>query len=485
MLIGREKEIAKLNHLYNGDSAELVAIYGRRRVGKTFLVDEVFSDRITFRHAGLSPVEGHQEDAGRNKMKDQLEHFFRSLQAQGLKATHRAKSWLEAFYMLETLLMEKEKTSSGRLLVFLDEIQWMDTPKSGFMTGLEAFWNGWACHRHNVMVVVCGSSSSWILDKLVHNHGGLYGRVTCQINLLPFSLHECEEFFRAKGIELSRYDIAQAYMIVGGIPYYLNYFSREMSLSQNIQALFFDPSAPLADEFQLMFSSLFARPGVMQSIVRAVNTRNRGLTRSELVKLTGLPEGGDVGKYLQALIAGTFMIKYDSFGNGKRESYYKLVDPFCLFYLKFMDGNTGKRGMNWVNLSDTQSVISWRGLAFENVCFNHIPQIKASLGISGVSTSESLWSKRGDEDAEGTQIDLIINRRDNVVNMCEIKFYSDEFLVTKDYHFTLERRKRLLREHIPKKATIHNILITTFGVIKREFFGDFIQVITLDDLFTS
>ena len=309
MLIGREKERAKLNELYNGLSSELIAIYGRRRVGKTFLIDEMFSDKMTFRHAGLSPVEDRLRPSGTGKLQNQLSHFFRSLQIYGLKDKTKPKSWLEAFYMLEDLLTEKAK-DPGRILVFLDEIQWMDTSKSGFMTGFEAFWNGWACHQRRVMVVVCGSSSSWLLDKLIHNHGGLYGRVTCTMNLQPFNLHECEQFFLMKGISMSRYDVTQAYMTVGGIPYYLNYFSREKSLSQNVQSLFFDPGAPLISEFDLLFSSLFVNPDVMQSIVKALSTRNRGLTREELLKATGIPDGGDVGKYLQALIAGSFIIKY-------------------------------------------------------------------------------------------------------------------------------------------------------------------------------
>ena len=482
MLIGREKEVARLNKLYESDQAELVAIYGRRRVGKTFLVDEVFSDRLNFRHSGLSPLDMGTMGKKGGKLRLQLDHFYKSLLDYGLDDGQKPDSWLEAFYLLESLLKKVEE-KGGRILIFLDEIQWMDTPKSGFMTGFEAFWNGWACHRPHMMVIVCGSSSSWILDKLINNHGGLYGRITYSINLLPFNLHECEQFLQSRGMSMSRYDVAQAYMMVGGIPYYLNYFERGKSLSQNIQSIFFDPGAPLAHEFKLMFASLFTNAEVMQSIVKALGTRNRGLTRAELSKETGIADGGDLGKYLDALITGTFIIKYDSFGNGKRQSFYKLVDPYCLFYFKFVESSAGKKSVNWVSMSDTQSVISWRGIAFENVCFHHIPQIKAALGISGVTTSESLWSKRGDDETEGIQIDLIIERKDNIVHMCEIKFYSDEFTVTKDYHFVLERRKRMLYEHVSKKASIHHTLITTFGIRNIEYYSDFIHIITLDDLF--
>ena len=487
VIIGREKEIQKLQELYEHNEAELIAIYGRRRVGKTYLVDEVFNGKFSFRHAGLSPIEYQRKDTAprrRSRLKEQLEHFYRSLLMHGMKEGNVPDSWLEAFFMLEKLLIEKEK-ETGRLLIFLDEIQWLDTPKSGFMTALEAFWNNWACHKHNVMLIVCGSSNSWILDKLVNNHGGLYGRVTCQINLQPFTLYECERYFEVKGIVMSRYDITQAYMMVGGIPYYLNYFSREMSLHQNIQNMFFSPDAPLKNEFGRLFSSLFVNPEVMQSIVRALNTKNRGLTRNELLKETGLKESGEVSHYLDALITGSFIIKYISFGNSKRESLYKLTDPFCIFYLKFVEKNLGKKNADWVIMADTPAVTSWKGIAFENVCFNHIKQIKSQLGISGVSTSESLWSKKGNDDTEGTQIDLIIERRDNIVNMCEIKFYSDVFTVTKDYHFVLERRKKLLHEKLSKKTAVHSTLITTFGLKNTDYCNDIINTIVLDDLFAK
>ena len=486
MIIGREKEVRVLNELYDRESAELVAVYGRRRVGKTYLIDEVFSGRITFRHAGLSPVEhmNGNSETQRVHLKDQLVYFYNSLLMQGMKKSNPPESWLEAFFLLESFLLEKEK-DSGRLLVFLDEIQWLDTPKSGFMTGFEAFWNGWACHRHNVMVVVCGSSSSWILDKLINNHGGLYGRVTYQINLQPFTLYECEKFFEAKGIVMSRYDITRAYMTVGGIPYYLNYFNRDLSLSQNIQSLFFDAGAPLKEEFGRLFASLFKNAEVMKTIVRALNSKNRGLSRAELLQKARLTDSGEVSSYLDALITGNFIMKYDSFGNGKRESFYKLIDPFCIFHLRFVEENSGKKNVDWVSISDTQAVTIWSGIAFENVCFNHIRQIKNSLGISGVSTSESLWSKRGTEETEGTQIDLIIERKDNIVNMCEIKFYSDLFTVTKDYHFVLERRRSLLSEKVSKKVAVHNTLITTFGLKRAEYFSDIISTITLDDLFAK
>ncbi|MBW7569790.1 MULTISPECIES: AAA family ATPase [Succinivibrio] len=484
MLIGREKEIKKLNELYHSEDAELIALYGRRRVGKTYLIDEVFRDRLNFRHAGLSPIDSEKENVKAHLMKDQLTHFFRSLTMQGYKGKKTPESWLEAFYMLEDLLVEKYKDNE-RIVVFLDEMQWLDTPKAKFMTGFEAFWNGWACHRKNLMVIVCGSSSSWILTNIINNHGGLYGRVTFEIKLKPFTLRECEQFLTSKEICMSRYDVIQAYMMVGGIPYYLRYFNKRLSLAQNINEIFFADEAPLKDEFNRMFASLFKNAEPIKQIIKAIASKNKGITRKELSEITGVTDSGEVSRQLNALIAGDFIIKYKSFGDNKRDEIYKLVDPFSYFYLTFLDKSSDNRNIDWINIEDSSRVLSWKGYAFENVCWNHIHQIKMALQIGGVSTTEALWSKRGDENTRGTQIDLIIVRKDNVVHMCEIKFYNEEFEVDKDYHLILERRKKILREQIPKRATIHNTLITTYGLRKTNYFGDFVHVVTIDQLFEN
>lgn len=486
MIVGREYEVKKLNEFYNSGNAELIALYGRRRVGKTYLIDEAFENRISFRHSGLSPIDDKKKADGKrqSRMKDQLAHFYRSLLEYGSSATKAPKSWLEAFYMLEDLLDEK-KDKNGRVLVFIDEIQWLDTPRANFMTGFEAFWNGWACHRKNIMVIVCGSSSSWVLDNVINNHGGLYGRVTHEMKLSPFSLNECERFFKSRAVEMSRYDIVQSYMIVGGIPYYLQYFEREYSLQQNIDRMLFADNAILKDEYDRLFFSLFVNPDVMKSIIEALFTKSRGLSRKELTELTGITDGGDLSKQLKALLSGDFVMEYNSFGNDKNESFYKLIDPFCLFYLEFMQGRKRRRTQNWTNIEDSASVRTWKGYAFENVCWNHRIKIKNALQIGGVSTTETLWSKRGTAETPGTQIDMIIERKDNVVDMCEMKFSSDDYEVDLDYHKKLEARKKILREKISKKAVVHNVLVTTYGLAHKGYYSDFVNIITLDDLFNQ
>ncbi len=478
-MVGRHKEVSELLDLYSKDKAELVAVYGRRRVGKTYLVDETFKGRITFRHAGLSPIESDEAENSK-PLKKQLEAFYYSLITQGMKRDHCPKDWLEAFFMLEMFLQSID--NGTRQVLFLDELPWMDTPKSGFITGFEAFWNGWACHR-NIMVIISGSATSWIENQLIDNHGGLYGRVTHEIKLSPFTLRESEQLLMENGISLSRYDIVQSYMIFGGIPFYLNYFRRGNSLAQNVDELFFAKGAKLAGEYNRLFSSIFKNPDMSKAIVKLLAKRSKGYTRKEIVGECGISDGGSFSSCLNALIASDFIIKYVPFGCGKREEHYKLVDPFCIFYLKFVDNRSSLMDGFWQQNVDAQSIVTWRGYAFENVCFNHIPEIKRALGISGISTEESAWTKAG-EGERGTQIDLLITRKDNVVNMCEMKFYSEDYVVDKDYDEILRHRQTVLHESLPRKTSIHNTLITTYGIKDNEYRWSFERVITMEDLFS-
>ena len=474
-MIGRKKEIALLKRLYESNKAQFVAVYGRRRVGKTYLINDVFGEKITFRHTGLSPIESGDE----SPLKKQLKHFYNSLLLHGMPRSKCPENWLDAFLMLELFLQSKDDGS--RQLIFIDELPWLDTPKSGFITALEGFWNTWACSRKNLMLIVCGSATAWMTDKLINNHGGLYNRITSEIKLSPFTLGECEEYFNSENIKLSRYDIVQSYMITGGIPYYLSYYQSGLSLAQNVDNIFFSTNAPLKDEFKRLFNSIFINPDMMISLVKAIGSKHYGCTLSEISEALGISRGGTLTKALSALIASDFIIKYIPYGI-KKEEHYKLVDPFCNFYIRFIENQPKLSKDFWLSNIESQNIVSWRGLAFENVCFNHISQIKKALGISGVSTSESAWSKqKGDEVT--TQIDMLIVRKDNIVNMCEIKFYSSEVAVDKNYDKVLRNRVLLLSSKLSRKMSISSVLITTFGLKYNEYSGDFDNVILIDDLF--
>lgn len=477
-MVGRNQEINQLEELYNNGKAEFIAVYGRRRVGKTYLVDEALRGRITFRHAGLSPIE--ITNHSKTPLKAQLEAFYYSLLIHGMKKSHCPKDWLEAFFMLEMHLQSLDDGS--RMVVFLDELPWMDTAKSGFITAFEGFWNSWGCHRKNLMVVVCGSANSWIMDKLINNHGGLYGRITHEIKLEPFTLNECEACLNERNVKFSRYDIVQTYMIFGGIPYYLNYLDPRLSLAQNVDSLFFSKNAVLRIEYDRLFASVFKNPDAVKKIVEFLATRSTGFTRKEISARTGISNGSMLTELLSSLIVSDFIVNYIPFGEGKREEKYKLIDSFCLYYLKFVKRAKSLDQDFWSNHVNSPEIVAWRGFAFENVCFNHIQAIKKVLGISGVTTKQSAWSKQ-EPDSDGLQIDLIIERNDNIVNMCEIKFYSDEFTVDKNYDRILRNRCSVLQQYIPKKCAVHSTLITTYGLKENMYKWDFVNVITMDDLF--
>jgi len=477
-MVGREEEIREMNERYDSGRPEFIAVYGRRRVGKTYLIDEALKDRITFRHSGLSPVD---EQNHKNGLKEQLRHFYLSLQLQGMKKSKCPTSWLEAFFMLERHLQSIDNGS--RQVVFLDELPWMDTPRSGFITALEAFWNGWAYHRDNMMLVVCGSATSWMTDKLINNYGGLYGRLTSQIKLDPFTLSECERFFQSKGITLSRYDIAQGYMVVGGIPYYLDYMRKGLSLAQNIDRMFFAEGAKLRDEYDRLFASVFSNPEQMKSIVQLLGTRHSGFTRQEILTKTGLDDGGAVTKLLKTLEVSDFIKSFIPFGKGKRDLHYKLTDPFCLFHLRFVQGQTEIDPDFWMHNVASQSVSAWRGIAFEELCFSHVGQIKKALDILGVSSRQSAFVVKGDGETEGMQIDLLIDRKDNVLNLCEMKFVSSEFEVDNDYEKKLRHRLQWMLDHMNRKQSLQMTLVTTFGLKYGYHSGVFQQVVTLDHLF--
>ncbi len=478
-MIGRVKELKILNDLYKSDQSQFVAVCGRRRVGKTFLINGAFDGLFTFKHSGLSPVENGSE-MDESPYGSQLRHFYNSLKLHGAKVKRCPEDWLEAFFQLELFLQSID--DGKRQVVFIDELPWMDTPRSGFITALEAFWNGWGCSRKNLMLIVCGSATSWMNDKLINNHGGLYGRLTRQIFLEPFTLKECEEFFAEKEMNFSRYDITCAYMACGGVPYYLNYFSREASLTQNIDALFFGKNAPLNGEFDRLFGSAFANGDYMKALVRAIARKRCGCTRNEIISAMGASSSGDLSKSLKALIASDFVVKYAPFGERPRQKRYKLIDPFCDFYLRFVENSDKLCEGFWLASLENQSVAAWRGLAFENVCFNHIKQIKKALGISGVGTEQFAWSKFGDEQ-EGAQIDMVIKRKDNIANMCEIKFYSDDVAIDKKMDLQIRNRSGALLAELPKSFGVMNTLITTYGVKEGCYRWVFQNVITLDDLF--
>lgn len=476
-IIGRNTEIEELMRLYRGKRPEFVAVYGRRRVGKTYLIKELFKDKMTFYHTGMSPMDIESS----NILQDQLKSFYNSLVRYGWESEELPKTWLDAFFMLMKLLESVDATK--RQVVFIDELPWMDTPRSKFLSALEYFWNSWGSGRDNLMLIVCGSATSWMEDNLINNYGGLYGRLTYEIKLSPFTLGECEAFFKSNDLKMTRYDIIQAYMAVGGIPYYLGYFQKGLSLGQNIDLLFFAKNAKLKNEFNRLFASLFSKPADYMKVINLLATRHSGFTRDGIAAATGIQKGGNFSKMLAALEASDFILRYVPFGCSKREEHYKLVDNFCLFYAKFIANGEITDQEFWEKNQNSQKLSAWKGVAFEEVCLSHIQQIKNALGIGAVTSTESAWSLCGDDDTEGTQIDLLIDRADRVVNLCEMKFYKEDFAINKAYDAKLRHRIQTLIDRLPRNRNVHLTLITTYGLTYNEYFGQIQKLVTMDALF--
>ena len=477
MIVGRKEEIAELETLYESGRPEFVAVYGRRRVGKTFLIKQALKGRITFQHTGVSPV-GQGND--KNRLKTQLESFYYALLNHGLEGFKAPKSWMEAFFQLEQLLQDQDNGS--RQVVFIDELPWMDTPRSGFLPAFESFWNGWCSGRDNIMLIVCGSATSWILSNLSRNKGGLYGRLTAEIKLSPFRLCECEEYFEQANVQMSQYDILQSHMVFGGIPYYLGYFQKGLSFEQNTDRILFGHKPRLHDEFNRLFAAIFSNPEESKKVVRLLATRHAGFTREEISKQTGIPLGGGLSCTLAALAESDFIMRYTPYGKPKTTVCYKLIDNFCLFWLKYVETNAHDN--NFMNDNCTADIMrAWHGIAFEEVCWQHMAQIKQALGIGGVQTSLSAWNVRGDDGKEGVQIDLLITRSDNVVNLCEMKFASAPYTINKDEEMHLRRRMEALKGTLSPKQTVHLTMITTYGVATGKYGGIVQKEVVMKDLF--
>lgn len=473
-MIGREKEQEILQELYKHKQSDLVAIYGRRRVGKTFLIEDTFHDNFLFMHAALFLEEVKEEE----KLSMQLDAFYKSLLLYGCKEKDAPKTWLDAFFYLEKLILEKDNGS--KQVVFIDELPWMDTKGSNFMSAFEGFWNSFACGRKNLLVIVCGSAASWIENNLINAHGGLYGRVSREIKLSPFNLNETKAFLEQKHIDVSFYEATEAYMAVGGIPFYLNYFDKGKSISQDVNDIFFNKNSPLRFEYDRLFSVTFSNASLTRKIVEFLYTRKIGYSRDEIIKGLNLSDNGEFSKSLNALLASDFISTYSSFSSKRKKRYYKLIDPFCLFYLTFVEKK--KVGEDyWINNCGKPETSTWKGLAFENVCFNHVNQIKEKLGIRGVTTEVFPWYFE-DKDGKG-QIDMLIKRNDNVLNICEIKFYADDFAPDIDDFKKANRRAEKVYALLPKRFSVHQTLITTLGLVQNEYASIFQNVVTLADLF--
>lgn len=469
-LIGRLSEQALLQECLASGRSEFVVIYGRRRIGKTFLVRRFFKDKYAFSFVGM-----HNADK-----ELQLAEFAKALQRYSqLPLAPTLKNWTDAFHCLQKML--EAVKDKGKKVIFLDEMPWMETPKSDFVSALENFWNGWAAMRDDIMLVACGSATSWMVDKLLHNQGGLFNRITRKIYLRPFLLREVEEYLDSKGFNWNRYQIAQAYMILGGVPFYLSLLNPRQSLLDNIDELFFSGhQAMLSAEYNELYATLFKRPENYLMVIKVLAERKEGFSRQELAERTKL-SGAALTKVLSDLELCDFILVYARFGNKKNNAIYRIKDFYTLFYYKYVEGQNTQDPLRWTHLSSSQQVVSWQGFSFELLCLLHLEQIKKTLGIDRILNDSSAWRSRQSD--RNTQIDLVINRADHNINLCEMKFANGLYAIDKSYEQKLLERMSIFRAETKTRCSTRLTMVTTYGVLKNKHSGLVDDEIVLDDLF--
>lgn len=470
-MVGRKEEIRLLEKAYESPYSEFVTVYGRRRIGKTFLVNEVFGYKFAFHVAG---VKG-------GKKREQLEKFRFALIRHGHEKCPRLTSWLQAFHELEMFL---ESCPTGRKVVFVDEMPWMDTHGSGFLSALESFWNEWASCRKDILLVACGSATSWIVKKINRNSGGLYNRVRTQIKLMPFTLAECEAYADELGLGFTRTHVAECYMAFGGVAYYWSLLEKGKSPDQNFNQLFFSEKDGLRLEFQELYSSLFSNPEPYMDIVLALGTRRSGLSRDELAEAIGVKSNGNLTLHLADLEECGFIRKYDPPG-GVNGGLFQLTDNFTLFYMRFVRNCKSRDGDYWTESIDEGAKNEWRGFAFERLCLAHIRQIRKALGISGVHADVYSWKCSASQELRGAQVDLILVRKDGIVNLCEMKFSKGKYAIDAEESRKIANRVAAFEKVIGGKKTIHVTLVTTHGLIHNKYWNDVHSEVILDDLFAE
>ena len=468
-MVGRKEEIKLLLKAYESQYSEFVTVYGRRRIGKTFLVSEFFGGKFAFHVAG---VKG-------GKKREQLDKFRYALIRHGAEKCPRLTSWLHAFHELEMFL---ESFPEGRKVLFFDEMPWMDTHGSGFLSALESFWNEWASCRKDILLIACGSATSWIVKKINHNAGGLYNRVRTQIKLYPFTLAECEAYAAELGLSYSRTHIAECYMAFGGVAYYWSLLEKGKSPDQNFNQLFFGRRDGLRLEFEELYTSLFTNPAPYIDIILALGKRRSGLSRDELAEAIGGTSNGNLSQHLADLEECGFIRKYRPVG-GVNGGFYQLVDNFSLFYMRFVKDCPSRDGDHWTDGVSEGEKNEWRGFAFERLCLEHVPQIKAALGIAGVHADVYSWKCSASLELRGAQIDLLLVRRDGIVNLCEMKYSKDLYAIDADEDRKIARRVAAFDKEFGGKKTIHVTLVTSHGLAHNTYWNNVQSEVTLDDLF--
>lgn len=472
-VIGREEEKKLFLETLKSKAPELIAVYGRRRVGKTFFIRQTLQKEIVFEFTGTKET----------NLGQQLANFSKALgKAAGNEKLYQVPvNWSDAFDLLVYYLSSKLQV--GKAVVFLDEFPWINTHRSGFLQAFDHWWNSWGTKQNNLVVVICGSAAAWMIRHVVNNKGGLHNRITRKIRLLPFTLQEAEAFLKEQNVKLDRYQIVQLYMVMGGIPHYLKEIRKGESAAQTIDRLCFSKDGLLQNEFNNLYHSLFDDATRHLAVIKTLAKNKAGLIRNEIIDAANLSSGGRISEVLEELIESGFITAWLPYDKKSKEAIYKLADEYSHFYIKFMERSHTQGKGSWLKFSVGQSWKSWSGIAFERICLKHISQLKKALGISVVYSEESAW-RYAPKKGNGTQVDLLIDRRDFIIHICEMKFAESAFAIDKKYAGELQNKLDIFRQQTKTKKSLFITLVTTFGVKDNAYASSLVQhSVTIDALF--
>lgn len=459
LMIGRIEQTKAMEKSITAKRSAFVAITGRRRVGKTFLIRQVYEKNFCF------TVTGIQNTA----VQTQINNFLNKLKEYSPKQpiVGKINSWQDVFILFKKYLESLSKTK--KQVIFIDELPWMATAKSGFIQLLAHLWNDYLSKEKHFVLVICGSATSWITQKIINDKGGFHNRVTLPLHLKPFTIAETKQFLLSKNINHTPTGIAEIYMIMGGLPYYLEQIEKGESVSKTIERLFFSETGILKNEFQNLYKALFNNWENHEALVRTLALSHQGLTREELIQKSKVQAGGPFTRAMYDLVVTGFVTETAPFGKRKRGTLYRLADEYSVFYHRFIKGNEKKDSAIWQTIANSQKYKIWRGFAFETLCLKHIDEIKNALGIRNVYTEIDSFSKQGDEKESGFQIDILIDRKDATINICECKFYESNFEITKKYAQEIKKRKAAFIKFTNTKKLVLNTFIANEDVLESPY----------------
>lgn len=471
-IISRKEEKKELEYSERSKKSELICVYGRRRVGKTFLVEQTFRE-FAFRAVGLE----------KGTAKQQLKSFGQRLIEYGDNIKSTPKDWFEAFSRLDKVLSKESvrRSPNGKKIVFLDEFPWFATKRSDFLVSFEDFWNRRGTLDGDIVFIICGSATSWIIKNVIKNTGNMFQRVTRKIYIEPFTLAETEAFFNDREFGWSREQIAECQMMLGGLPFFFDLMNTSHSLTQNINRLLFDKVALYRDETKRLLEATLSESPVYGQILSKLAFATYGIKKSKLQEETGA-SNGTYSRAIQDLVDCGYIIEYKKKYEEYNPLYVQLMDPFLLFHYHYLSKDKQINSYEDM-ISNIGRFDNWRGRAFEILCFNNTHSIKSTLGISGVKTECYSWYNSEDDKNERVQIDMVIERADKITNLCEIKYTNEPFEIDASYEQQLIRKRDVFKKKTGTSQELKIVMISAKGLSGKAHTSYISDIITLDDLF--